>query len=223
MTTQRRGFVSPPAGTAFSSSARDAFRFFRAAAFVRSRTTARLRVFPMAGAARSFPSRPGRPRGFDLIAVVAGQLHPGRSRGRPPPDRSWARRPSIRRAGRSSSDPTRTVLSLFWRAKIVIPVTNSKTDPLSSVLSPNRGEDAVQQTRWCWSAPKGVEGGPTRCAHELAPVPNRAEVPKAPPGLCLRLVTPSTKRSRPLNWWNARVRQGKGQAPIQGGGKRHFF
>jgi len=71
-------------GTGFFPFARDAFRFFRAAASIPSRTTARRRGFPIAGAARFFPIRPGRRREFGSDPGGPRSSPPGRSRGRSP-------------------------------------------------------------------------------------------------------------------------------------------
>lgn len=98
-------------GTDFFPPARDAFRVFAAASSIQSRTTARLRVFPIAARPASFTSR-RRPsfipedRASFLPAVPSGffgraaPFHPGRTTrpGSSPPDQSRARRvPSIRR------------------------------------------------------------------------------------------------------------------------------
>ena len=63
------GFCFFFGGTSFFSLARDAFGFFRTVASIPSRTTARLRGFPITGSARFFPIRPGRSRGQSPAAA----------------------------------------------------------------------------------------------------------------------------------------------------------
>ena len=59
----------------------------------------------------------------------------------------------------------------LWRPHSGHKFWPDRADPLSSVLPPNGGEDALQ-LRGDVGPHKGIGGGPTQCAHELAPVPD---------------------------------------------------
>ena len=59
----------------------------------------------------------------------------------------------------------------LWRPHSGHKFEPGRADPFSSVLSPNGGEDALQ-LRGDVGPHKGIGGGPTRCAHDLAPVPD---------------------------------------------------